>query len=120
MKKERLKPGKLPHGSGSIQKRGATLWIIYPNAKRRTIQENARTLDWDEAWKLLLRRATRTLEERLAELRSIADAAQAARGGKNHGHRAPGAGGNGERRGHRAPAAADARNRKKSAQGGTR
>jgi hypothetical protein len=51
------KPTGLPYGSGSLQIRGRVWWMIYKDGEGQTIQESAKTQDWDEAVRLLAARA---------------------------------------------------------------
>jgi hypothetical protein len=63
----------VPYGAGSVQKRRASLWMIYRDTNGKTINENSHTADWDEATRLLCQRALPALEARVAEVKRIAE-----------------------------------------------
>jgi hypothetical protein len=66
-------PNGLPYGSGSIQMRSRTWWMIYRDPEGRIIQENTRTDDQNAARRILAERAIVTLEARLKMLRKVAN-----------------------------------------------
>jgi hypothetical protein len=61
-----------PYGTGSLQMRGRTWWIMYRDGEGRSIQENSRTEDYAAARHMLASRAIATLRARLAVLEGIA------------------------------------------------
>jgi hypothetical protein len=69
-------PLPLPRGTGSVQMRGASYWMIYGNELGQRIQENCNTLDRREAERILIQRALRVLELRMERLRGLADDAK--------------------------------------------
>ncbi len=66
----------MPYGTGSLQQRGRTWWIMFRDPEGRTIQENSRLEDYAAARRMLAERAIATLEARLAVLRAVLDEAE--------------------------------------------
>jgi hypothetical protein len=62
-----------PYGTGSLQRRGRTFWIMYRDPEGRSIQENSRLEDFGAARRMLAERAIVTLEARLAVLKGMLD-----------------------------------------------
>jgi hypothetical protein len=99
----------MPKGTGSLQVRGRTYWMIYTDVAGCKVQANTGTPDLAEARRVLADVAIAILETRLAALREVRDERP------HQGHRDAGARGAGKPGPHHSPAAADARNRKTSA-----
>jgi hypothetical protein len=73
MIQKKRNPGGLPYGAGSMQIRGTKWWLIYRDFTGKVVQESSHTADQNEARRMLLERALRTAEARLAVLREMAD-----------------------------------------------
>src|SRR5882672_9359743 len=100
-------PSGMPYGTGSIQMRGRSWWMIYRDVEGRTIQENTRTEDQDAARRMLAERAIITLEAQIAALREVLHE------GQSKGNRGASGRGARQRRQAGAGAKAAARDRKK-------
>jgi hypothetical protein len=62
----------MPKGTGSLQVRRRTWWMIYRDAEGEIIQANTNTTDQTEARRVLAKAALATLREIVAELEYIA------------------------------------------------
>jgi hypothetical protein len=69
-------PSGLPYGTGSIQIRGRVWWMIYRDTEGRTIQENTRTENQNEARRMLAVRALETTRAKVAALEQIVNEGQ--------------------------------------------
>ena len=61
----------MPYGTGSLQKRGRTYWIMYRDPEGRQIQENSRLEDYAPALRMLAERALVTVQAKVAVLEAI-------------------------------------------------
>lgn len=68
----------MPYGTGSLQRRGRTFWIMYRDEEGRTIQENSRLEDYGPARRLLAERALVTAKAKVAVLEQIIHEEEAA------------------------------------------
>jgi hypothetical protein len=71
-----LNPSGMPKGTGSLQVRRRTWWMIFRDAQGRIIQENTNTTHKTEARRVLAKAALATLREIVAELEHIAHEGQ--------------------------------------------
>jgi hypothetical protein len=63
----------MPYGTGSIQMRRRTWWMIYRDPEGRIIQKNTCTEDQNAARRMLAERALETAKARVAALERIID-----------------------------------------------
>ena len=80
----RANPAGLPYGTGSLQMRGRTWWMIYRDTQGRTIQENARTDNPDAARRMLVERALETARAKVLALEGILNEAAQSEAGASH------------------------------------
>src|SRR5215471_8515048 len=80
----RANPSGLPYGTGSLQMRGRTWWMIYRDTQGRTIQENTRTDNPDAARRMLVERALETARAKVLALEGMLNEAAQAETGASH------------------------------------
>jgi hypothetical protein len=65
------KESALPRGTGSVQMRRRTYWMIYSDELGKRIQENTKQTERDAAERVLVERAIEVLEARIALLKGL-------------------------------------------------
>jgi len=80
----RANPAGLPYGTGSLQMRGRTWWMIYRDPEGRTIQKNTRTDNRDWARRMLVERALETARTKVLALEGMLDEAAQPEAGAAH------------------------------------
>jgi hypothetical protein len=69
----KLNSSGVPAGTGSLQVRGRTYWMIYADETGRKIQANTGMIELADARRVLAYAATKVLRARLAALREVLD-----------------------------------------------
>jgi hypothetical protein len=85
----KLNSSGVPAGTGSLQVRGRTYWMIYADETGRKIQANTGMVELADARRVLAYAATKVLRARLAALREVLDENPHQTAGRSQGdHRA--------------------------------